>query len=161
MRLTIIPSDKFISIDNEGLLNVSQDLSWIPENIHAVQWYDTWGEVEYTNNDPNLIINELGIYLQAVVDHANEKNKILNDKYQEELSRDYLSELRINRNRFLSFTDWTQLPDTNLSETKKQEWINYRQTLRDLPANIQDPKPYATDPSLWPQPPEYIGFLEF
>jgi hypothetical protein len=44
MRLTIIPADGFVSVDGKGYS--SMDLSFIPQDIHAVQWYGTYGEVE-------------------------------------------------------------------------------------------------------------------
>lgn len=46
-------------------------------------------------------------------------------------------EMRKIRNLLLINTDWTQIPDCSLSSEKKQEYIEYRQTLRDLPANSQ------------------------
>jgi len=57
--------------------------------------------------------------------------------------------LRIERNRILKETDWTQMPDSPLSDTKKQEWATYRQALRDLPANTTDPAnpTWPTQPS--------------
>jgi hypothetical protein len=76
MRLTIIPKDKYIAIDNNGLLNIQQDLSWIPSNIHAIQWYDTWGEIEYNDEIPNERIEDIGIFEQAVTDFNTQK-KIL------------------------------------------------------------------------------------
>ena len=48
--------------------------------------------------------------------------------------------LRSSRNAKLRECDWTQLPDSPLSSEQKTEWINYRQELRDLPANTEDPK---------------------
>jgi len=42
--------------------------------------------------------------------------------------------LREQRNILLKNTDWTQSNDSPLSDTKKQEWATYRQTLRDLPS---------------------------
>lgn len=39
------------------------------------------------------------------------------------------SEVRIQRNRYLADTDWTQLPD---SPTDKSVWATYRQALRDI-----------------------------
>jgi len=33
----------------------------------------------------------------------------------------------------LADTDWTQLSDNGLSDSKKAEWATYRQSLRDLP----------------------------
>lgn len=44
MRVTVINSDKAIGIAGEFFTNLSFTLD--PE-IHAIQWYDTWGEVEY------------------------------------------------------------------------------------------------------------------
>ena len=41
--------------------------------------------------------------------------------------------LRIHRDRLLTECDWTQLSDAKLSSSKKNEWITYRQLLRDLP----------------------------
>jgi hypothetical protein len=45
MRVTIIPSDGFVSVDNEGYNDL--DLSFMDADIHALQWYDTDGEIEY------------------------------------------------------------------------------------------------------------------
>ena len=64
MRMTIIPIDSRVTID--GISIGDLDLSWIPENVHAVQWYDTYGEVELVTRDPNIDIIELGIYEQAI-----------------------------------------------------------------------------------------------
>lgn len=44
MKLTIIPADKTVTIDGVGFGNIN--LSWIDLDIHAVQWYDTYGDVE-------------------------------------------------------------------------------------------------------------------
>jgi hypothetical protein len=44
-----------------------------------------------------------------------------------------LSNLRAARTRELSQTDWTQVADSPLSDSKKAEWATYRQALRDLP----------------------------
>ena len=44
--------------------------------------------------------------------------------------------LRIDRNKLLKETDKYMVLDyPNLSESKKNEWITYRQLLRDLPLN--------------------------
>ncbi len=45
------------------------------------------------------------------------------------------TELRIQRDRLLKESDWTQAADSPLSDTKKAEWATYRQALRDLPAS--------------------------
>jgi hypothetical protein len=156
MRLTIIPSDKYISVDNDGILQIQQDLSWIPSNIHALQWYDTWGEVEYNDGTPNERLEELGIFEQAVEDYNNEIVRIENQKIADEeaaeAARDYWEELRVLRDQRLSESDWTQVADAPLTEEQKDAWKNYRQELRDLPENITDPKPLVLDEnhSSWP-----------
>lgn len=59
-----------------------------------------------------------------------------------EKNRDYLSEFRGIRNELLQQSDWTQMPDVQnkLTEEEKEEVLNYRQNLRDLPENIENPK---------------------
>ena len=57
--------------------------------------------------------------------------------------------LRQERDRLLNETDWTQVPDSALTDEKKNEWAEYRQALRDLPANTSDP----ANPT-WPDEPE-------
>ena len=43
-----------------------------------------------------------------------------------------LEALRIHRNRLLQQSDWTVMPDSPLSDSKKSEWKTYRQELRDI-----------------------------
>lgn len=155
MRLTIIPIDKAIGIDGVFFSNIEEDLSWISPNIHAVQWYDTWGEVEYNDGTPNERIEDLGIFEQAIQTVENQKVIIENKRIEEEAKIDWWREFRSKRNYLLASSDWTQIPDVQLTESQKEQWRVYRQTLRDLSENITDPKPLALDlehPS-WPIPP--------
>ena len=48
---------------------------------------------------------------------------------------DFWIGLRIARNTLLAESDWTQTLDSPLSDSEKAEWVTYRQSLRDLPAN--------------------------
>jgi hypothetical protein len=57
--------------------------------------------------------------------------------------------LREQRNFRLSSSDWSQLPDAPLTSTEKTAWATYRQELRDLPENTEDPKNVT-----WPLQPE-------
>jgi len=62
--------------------------------------------------------------------------------------------LRIERDKKIALTDWKVLPD----QTPSDDWINYRQALRDLPASAS-PKldsNYELDFSsfTWPTEPE-------
>lgn len=40
--------------------------------------------------------------------------------------------VRAYRNALLKESDWTQLSDNALSETQKEKWAQYRQSLRDI-----------------------------
>lgn len=153
MRLSIIPEDGVVCKDGECLHEI--DLSWIPQNIHAVQWYSDHGEVEYEDQIPNLEIDDLGIYQQASDLWDAKKQEIEDAIIQAELNRDYWAELRILRDLRLTESDWTQLPDNSLTDAQKQEWQVYRQELRDLTDVVTDPKPLVLDPNHpdWPIPP--------
>jgi hypothetical protein len=52
---------------------------------------------------------------------------------------------RLQRNKLLSATDWTQMPDVSLQT--KEQWAQYRQALRDV-TNQTDPFNIV-----WPIPP--------
>ena len=60
----------------------------------------------------------------------------------------YWQRMREERNLRLSMTDWSVLPDTQLTEEKKQSFLTYRQELRDLPENIEDIHNFT-----WPERP--------
>jgi len=61
-------------------------------------------------------------------------------------------ELRIKRNAKLQRSDWTQMPDNQLTDTKKAEWAAYRQALRDAPKN--NVSATSLDDIIWPTKPE-------
>lgn len=69
MRVTIVPRDGVVSIDGEA--RGPFDLSYIDREVSAVQWYDTWGEVELADVDnghvhSNVRITDLAPYARAV-----------------------------------------------------------------------------------------------
>jgi hypothetical protein len=61
-------------------------------------------------------------------------------------------DLRTVRDAVLAESDWTQLPDSPLSDELKTEWATYRQALRDLPENTPD----ITNVT-WPTPPNELS----
>ena len=63
-----------------------------------------------------------------------EKYKIISGSPVEQ-SVDFWGDVRIKRDVLLSESDWTQTSDSPLTDSKKAEWVTYRQALRDLPAN--------------------------
>lgn len=58
MRVTIIPIDGAVSVDGKGFGGL--DLSFMDASVHAVQWYETHGEIEV--KDPitgRMVANEV------------------------------------------------------------------------------------------------------
>jgi hypothetical protein len=78
MRLTIVADDNCVGVEGEYLSPI--DLSQLDASIHAVQWYGTYGEVEYKTQlqdgrlvkPENVIITDVAPY-QFAVDAWNAK----------------------------------------------------------------------------------------
>jgi len=140
-KLTIIAEDNIIIYNDEVITVTHTDISWIPTDVWAVNWdTDTSkGWIEYRQTagtiptKGNEAITSLGIYSQAITDHASEKTAQANAL---EAARDHLDEVKGYRNILLTQSDWTQGNDSPLSSSKKTEWATYRQALRDIPATI-------------------------
>lgn len=49
------------------------------------------------------------------------------------VSDEYESNMRAQRDAFLAASDWTQMPDSTLTDEQRQAWATYRQALRDAP----------------------------
>jgi len=131
-QISIIADDKMVVKDGTGINGLT--LSSIPDDVWAVQWDSTTSKGHVEKRDLSVTeITELGIY-QACL-----------DEYEEALSKIPVPEeptaeeiFRGKRDSLLSSSDWTQLPDNQLSDSKKTEWATYRQALRDLPASTTD-----------------------
>lgn len=109
MKLSIIPSDKVVYLNGVPYLDI--DLSWIDDidgkKVHAVQWLNDEGEVEFVGPHQNLKITELGIFEKAV-DLWNEKK----EEHEEFLQKQLELEERLKKeleerakSQFLSFDD--------------------------------------------------------
>ena len=79
MRLIIVPIDGAVSIDGVGLGGL--DLSFMDASVHAVQWYDTHGEIEV--KDPvtgrmveNLVRSAIDAFQPAIDAWQAEKTAI-------------------------------------------------------------------------------------
>lgn len=58
------------------------------------------------------------------------------------------TKLRMARNDMIAQTDWTQAVDAPLTANQKTAWLGYRENLRDLPSNTEDPRSVV-----WPTAP--------
>jgi hypothetical protein len=96
------------------------------------------GEIEHSTTTV-AEINEVGLLdEQGIIegDYQPNEYKIVNGEAV--IRTDNVLEiLRNKRNELLKQSDWTQVNDSPLSDSKKQEWATYRQSLRDLPSTNQ------------------------
>ena len=132
------------------------------------------GKKKYGSNTPLVDLRKLGVYPleetanPAITDDRAEKLSEINydiqtgkviasravvAKPQSEIDSDIaaaLVRLRGLIGEALRDSDWTQLPDAPLTQGKKDEWVAYRQQLRDIPNNLGSMHP---DDALLPTPP--------
>lgn len=144
--LSIIAGDKTVIKDGTACPNLK--LSWLPSNVWAVQWDGSKGEVEYNDDTPNSTLSELGIYAQGIVEF-DDNIATSEETVRKGFVMSPITALRTERDGKLTESDWTQLSDAKLTDSKKAEWVTYRQALRDLPATESDPSnpTWPTQPS--------------
>lgn len=98
---------------------------------YGIYSYSQIPEFDHSKEKPVEVLpirnDEQGVWYQAWELQpltAEEKQKVDEDQREHVI---------YCRNHLLKDSDWTQLPDVQLSETKLVEWCVYRQTLRDMP----------------------------
>ena len=155
MRVTIVPADGIVTIDGNGISGV--DLSFIDPSVHAVQWYGTMGSVEY--KDVNIVdiiksthqeeITDIAPF-QMAIDAALAKKQENDLKQEVVITSAMLSDQAYSKRSSLLYqSDWTQLPDNQLTQTEITIWREYRQQLRDITLQSGFPTEIT-----WPVAPE-------
>lgn len=151
MKLTIIRDMGLVHVDGRGHDEV--DVSAVPEDVHAVQWHETEGQIEYIDNTPNLEIDALPSWasdlanemVERLATEDAEEAKSLADAEAYANSPEGKAEaIRSERDRLISETDWWAVAD----RTMTQEQSDYRQALRDI--TNQETFPESVD---WPVKP--------
>lgn len=95
-------------------------------------------EYETTLQVPdNLSADDVALIEQVVMNHD----------YDAARREEALQRIRVERNKLLLDTDWTQLPDVPMDADTREAWRLYRQKLRDFPATCDPFNP------VWPEPP--------
>lgn len=87
MRVSVIPSDKIIIIDGNGV--TLDDWNFDDNHIHAIQWLHDEGHIELKTTEPNIEINDIS-FIQPYIDKYMEiipiiKEKALKAKEEERL----------------------------------------------------------------------------
>jgi hypothetical protein len=106
-------------------------------NIFTIYNLDT-GEIEHSTSTVAQI-NEVGLTEgQGIIEGDYQPNEYKIVDGEAVIRTDNVLEIiRNKRNELLKESDWTQVNDCPLSDSKKQEWATYRQELRDLPSLYQ------------------------
>ena len=147
---------KYARIENNQVIDHNRDLPINWQNVSNFYLLDNESVKEYgwfpfrfveAPNMENSVIS--GSYFEIgddeVVEYQTRRAKT-EEEIQEETEQKW-REIREKRNRLLFECDWTQLPDSPLSEEKREEWRIYRQELRDV-TNCDSP-----DHVIWPNKP--------
>ena len=131
-HVTVIPVDKIISVNGEGL-----NFDFIaPENMHALQWHDGTGHIEYTDGQANRPLTAADYDVEVAPFTALWQAEY--DRLEEERNRPLTPEekasvIRQQRDYLLSETDYLMMPDYPMSELARENLKVYRQALRDVP----------------------------
>ena len=81
--------------------------------------------------------------LHEIEDSQKEQNTVIRAYFSWQADPDSIDDemllkvIRWRRNSLLISSDWTQIPD---SAVDKQAWLEYRQQLRDLPSQSNNPR---------------------
>ena len=111
------------------------------------------GEIEYTTSG---VAHQSDIPLEtgfSIMEGSYSATEYIISDGEAVLRTDNVSaKLRLKRDVLLSESDWTQVSDSPLSDSKKAEWATYRQQLRDLPSTYSsatsiDDVVFPTEPS--------------
>ena len=80
------------------------------------------------------------IYSNVIVTKDLEVIEVDRDTFMKAYNQLWLERLRLERNKRITQTDYLATIDAPLTTPeKKQEWLDYRQALRDLPSVTEDP----------------------
>lgn len=77
MRVSVIPVDKVIIIDGDGI--VVDNWNFDDDHIHAIQWMHDKGHIELKTTDPNIEIDDIS-FVQPYIDKYMEIIPILKEK---------------------------------------------------------------------------------
>lgn len=128
MKLTIIPTDGAVYQDSVVYLNL--EWSGTPAGVHALQWQDIEGWIEYTDpNIPNEYINTLPQWANNAMDAWTVANT------PKPIPPITAVDNKLKASTLLRETDWVTLPDvldTTILPylTNQAEYLVYRAALR-------------------------------
>jgi len=119
---------------------MEMDDSQVTVDVHqALHIMDIKGfhlEIKPLNNNHT----KENIYSNVIVTKDLEVIEVDRDTFMKAYNQLWLERLRLERNKRITQTDYLATIDAPLTTPeKKQEWLDYRQALRDLPSVTEDP----------------------
>jgi len=136
MKLTIIPVDGSVRKGNTSYIGLDLSSCGIPADVHALQWEDTAGWIEY--NSPlveNQPITELPTWANCCMTKWTEANTPVPPQPPTALEN---KSIAISK---LQATDWTTIPDvgdptkSNPYLSNVQDFVVYRNAIRQYAIN--------------------------
>jgi hypothetical protein len=150
MKLTIIPVDGSVGEDGKFYLNLDLSSCNIPADVHALQWQDTAGSIEFNTPVENQPITELPAWASCCMTKWTEANTPVPPAPP---TAEQNKSTAVNK---LQATDWTTIPDVGDSTKSNpylsnvQDFVVYRNTVRQYAIN-----PVAGDIN-WPTLPQEV-----
>jgi hypothetical protein len=154
MKVTIIPSDNSVGKDGKFYSDLDLSSCSIPSDVHALQWQDTAGWIEY--NSPlveNQPITELPAWANCCMAKWTEANTPPPPPLPVPPTAEQNKQAAVGR---LQATDWTTIPDvadstkSNPYLSNVQDFVVYRNAVRQYAIN-----PVAGDID-WPTKPQEV-----
>jgi len=135
MKLTIIPADGSVGENDVFYSELNLSSCGIPANVHALQWQDTAGWIEYNTTIPNETITELPAWANCCMTKWTEANTPVPPSPP---TAEQNKTTAVNK---LQATDWTVIPDvgdptkSNPYLSNVQDFVVYRNAVRQYAIN--------------------------
>jgi len=150
MKLTIIPADGSVGEDGKFYNDLNLSSCSIPADVHALQWQDTAGWIEFNTPIENQPITELPAWANCCMTKWTEANTPVppSPPTAEQNKNTAVGKLQA--------TDWTTIPDvgdptkSNPYLSNVQDFVVYRNAVRQYAIN-----PVAGDIN-WPVLPQEV-----
>ena len=150
MKLTIIPADGSVGENDVFYSDLNLSSCNIPADVHALQWQDTAGWIEYNTPMPNEPITELPAWANCCMTKWTEANTPVPPQPPT------AAQNKTTAVDKLKATDWTTIPDVGDSTKSNpylsnvQDFVTYRNAVRQYAIN-----PVAGDIN-WPTLPQEV-----
>ena len=132
MKLTIIPVDGIVNEDGKAYIGLNLSSCAIPADVHALQWQDTAGWIEYNTPISNESITELPAWANCCMTKWTEANTPVPPS---------AAQNKTTAVSKLQTTDWTIIPDvgdptkSNPYLSNVQDFVTYRNAVRQYAIN--------------------------